>query len=391
MVAGGPCRHSYRRDLEFLGFLIFDLAQGVTIASSRFSGLGRFYSQLIVLLLAASVALSWAMAPVAKHGPQKSAASSKSSDPMAAVSSDTELYEQIIIRVARGENYYAAATHEQRSYDYPTQPFATVRLPTLAVASATIGNQARNLLAGLLAFAVVLIWYRRVSGVIPNPLRRFPTALLALTGFVIFIVPRCLELHDIWAGALIALSIGIYRAEKYWPAVLAAAAALAIREHAVPFIMLMGTVAFWERRWREGAVWTAIVAIFAAVLYAHASAVQAHVLPGDLTSQGWVRFGGITTAINALTETSGLLALLPRSVMPLIFPFAIFGWLSWKSEIGLRVSLYILGYCLMLALFGREDNFYWAFLIAPLVLIGLVFVPRALHDLVANMRGVARI
>lgn len=35
----------------------------------------------------------------------------------------------------------------------------------------------------------------------------------------------------------------------------------------------------------------------------------------------------------------------------------------------------------MLSVFGRLDTFYWGLLIAPVLLVGLVFVPDALRDL----------
>jgi hypothetical protein len=353
---------------------------------SRFLGLRRRYSQLILVLLAALVALISALAPAEYIDKHKSQIQSQGEGYFDAVNSDTELYQRIIARIENGENYYAVATQEQRINGFPTQPFATVRLPTLAVFSAAIGDQARNLIALVLAISVVMVWYRRLAEVIPSPLHRMPLALLALSGFVIFLVPRCLELHDIWAGALIALSIGLYRPERYWSAVFAAAAALAIRELALPFVMLMAAMAFWERRWREGLTWTLVLAAFALALFGHAVAVQQNVQPGDQISIGWVRFGGISTAISALIETSGLLAIVPRVAMPALFLLAIFGWVSWRSNAGLRVSLYILGYCLKLAIIGRPENFYWGFLIAPLLPIGLVFVPRALADLIANLK-----
>ena len=39
------------------------------------------------------------------------------------------------------------------------------------------------------------------------------------------------------------------------------------------------------------------------------------------------------------------------------------------------------GYALMIALFSRPDNFYWACLLQPHWFIGFAFLPRALREL----------
>ena len=41
-----------------------------------------------------------------------------------------------------------------------------------------------------------------------------------------------------------------------------AALALAIREHALPFVLLLGAMAVWRRDWKEAAAWGALVAVF---------------------------------------------------------------------------------------------------------------------------------
>jgi hypothetical protein len=78
---------------------------------------------------------------------------------------------------------------------------------------------------------------------------------------------------------------------------------------------------------------------------------------------------------------------LPLSLAVPVIILSLFGWASVATGWALRVTLLLAGYGLMLALFARADTFYWALLVAPLSLVGLVFVPRAIADLVRASRG----
>ena len=78
---------------------------------------------------------------------------------------------------------------------------------------------------------------------------------------------------------------------------------------------------------------------------------------------------------------------LPQSLGIPVILLSLFGWASVATGWGLRVTLLLFGYGLMLALFARSDTFYWALLVAPLSLAGLIFVPRAIAELVRASRG----
>lgn len=81
---------------------------------------------VLALLLAAMVwsALSVPAIGIADEAEQADA-------PTSAIG-DFALYKNIAQRVQAGEPYHAAALTEQRANNYPTTPFVTVRLPTLA-------------------------------------------------------------------------------------------------------------------------------------------------------------------------------------------------------------------------------------------------------------------
>jgi hypothetical protein len=94
-------------------------------------------------------------------------------------------------------------------------------------------------------------------------------------------------------------------------------------------------------------------------------------------------------ALNALSMVSSATAL-PQGLAAVVLLLSLFGWASVATGWALRVSLLLLGFGTMLALFARADTFYWALLAAPLSLVGLIFVPRALATLVSATRTVAQ-
>ena len=60
---------------------------------------------------------------------------------------------------------------------------------------------------------------------------------------------------------------------------------------------------------------------------------------------------------------------------------AILGWASWRSAAGAFATLLYLGYGLAFMIAGRGDNYYWGFMVAPAMFIGLAFVPMGLKSL----------
>src|SRR3546814_5183817 len=94
-------------------------------------------------------------------------------------------------------------------------------------------------------------------------------------------------LHELWAGGLIALSFGLHRigvngeGGRWIGAFCAGALALAIREHTLPFVLLMAATALWCRNSREAAAWAALVAVFFAAMAVHLSLISRDVLPSD--------------------------------------------------------------------------------------------------------------
>ncbi len=188
------------------------------------------------------------------------------------------------------------------------------------------------------------------------------------------------------AGVLLALSFGLHRRGQWAGAWFAAAMALAIREHALPFVLLMGALAATRRDWREAAAWGGLVLLFLIGLWLHLAQVNALISDADPASPSWLAFrglGGWTSNVvlsSALYLIPGWLAA-PFVLLPLL------GWAGWKSDAGLFGVLLFCGYGLFFMIAGRDNNFYWALVVTPTWFMGLAFLPRALRSLWNSARG----
>ncbi|QNN66060.1 hypothetical protein H9L12_06150 [Sphingomonas rhizophila] len=346
---------------------------------TRFDRFGR--GAAIATLLALAVAILVAIAPTPDAPKPKVRASE-------AEQSDLQLYRDITARVAAGEAYYPVAADELRKGSYPLKPFVTFRAPTHATAYGLVGETVMVVLEGLLALAVLVVWWIRLIPVLP--LRGRAAALILMVGGTATLIEPVTGLfHESWAALLMALMIGLRRPGHAAAAIIAGGLALMVRETVLPMILVMLGLATIERCWREAAGWAAVLGIFAVYLTWHAGMVATVVRPDDLASPGWQSFLGPRFALSAFSAVSSA-TVLPKALAFAAIILSIFGWASVRTGWAARVALMMLGYGAMLALFARPDTFYWALLIAPLSLAGLAFVPRAIAVLVRAARGMAQ-
>jgi len=295
---------------------------------------------------------------------------------------DLRLYRLINQRLARGDDYYVAATEEQRTHNYPVAPGLTVRLPTLAKITVAVGPTGLVALQVLLFVAMMLANARRL-GLEPGGPDRRPMALgLLMAGIASGLSVRYNMLHEIWAAQLIALSFGLHRrdAGRWRGAWLGAAAALAVRELALPFVLLMAAWALWHRRWREGAAWIALIALFAALLAVHVHLAEAQIRPGDPISPSWIALKGLSGLMYKVNNST-LLTLLPVGLAGPVLVLCLFGWTGWRTAMGSFGTLLTMGYAVAFCIAGRDNNFYWGILITPLLFMGAAFLPISLPAL----------
>jgi hypothetical protein len=343
---------------------------------SRFAALPRAAAIAILLVLFAAFIVSFKpSAPQTPVSVQKQAAAvSNDDDP------DLVLYRTINARLAAGEPYYPVAAQELRQGNYPLRPFVTFRLPTLAVISGWFGPTGMQVSLMALALLTIGLWWRRLKPALAQPRMALIGGLLVAMGTTLAFRPAYSVMHEVWAGLLIAASLAVHRADKWWPAFAFAVVALALRELALPFVLLMGALALVARRWKEAAAWAALVLAFAIVIWLHADQVAAVTSAADPASPGWTTMGGWSSLMRTMTLTSGFRAL-PPALATVAIILSFLGWAGWRSRTGLAGLLMFAGYGLMLMVLGRYENFYWGLLIAPAFALGILFAPIALKDL----------
>lgn len=294
---------------------------------------------------------------------------------------DLALYDRAIERIRRGEGYYSFIVHEHRLAHYPVTPGFAVRLPTLAYVDAWLGDTGQVACAVLLMLAVLLAWHCRLAQEPGGNTHHALALALLFVGVSLGLNRYYFALHELWAGMLLALSFGLHRPGRKWlGSLLVAVAALAIREHALPFVLLMAAMAFWRRDWKEGAAWTAVAAVFLIALKLHLDIVAAQVLPSDPSSPSWLALRGLSGWLSNVILSSNL-RFLPQWLAGPAVILMLAGWAGWRSTAGTFGTLLFFGYGLAFMIAGRADNFYWGAIIAPAMFIGLTFAPQALCSL----------
>lgn len=347
--------------------------------------LGRPFARLprraALALLAALLALmAWSAVAVAPVDEAETARIEQKAERDGAPSEgDLALYARISERVAAGEPYYGAAMAEQRARNYPTRPFVTVRLPTLAWLHNAIGVNGVRTLGMVLLLGCIMALHQRLPATMPLAERIGALFMLALGGAAVA-APTAGLIHELLAGMLLTLAFAFYSPERWWPSLLAAGLALAVRELAAPFVLLWLAFAVMEKRWREVAALVVLLLLFAAMMGLHYHFVEMRRAVGDPASQGWDARAGLALPLMALSRLTALLVLPVMVAAPLaILPFV--GWLGLGGRMGLFAALWFAGFFTAMALFARPENFYWVQLTLPAYIAGLAFAPRALAEI----------
>lgn len=354
------------------------------MSAARFDRWAPLPARLALLVLAVFLLLS-ALIPVTHvGGAVEPAAVPAAADGQEAAprprDHDLALYDRTIERLRAGENYYDFIAEEQRLARFPLRPALAVRLPTLAYILAWLGEDGAVAAAFALLAAVLAAWWVRL-GTEPGGRDRRPLAIALLAFGCALVTARYFHtLHELWAGMLLALALALHRPGRWWAALAVAALALAIREHALPFVLLMGAMALWRGNRREGLAWGALACAFLIALALHMRLIDALTLPGDGQSAPWLVLRGLTGWTSDVVLSSNLRFLPHWLAGPLVMA-AVFGWAGWRSAAGAFGALFQLGYGLLFMLAGRADNYYWGFMVTPMLFMGLAFAPAAARSL----------
>lgn len=346
------------------------------MSPGRFAAFGRKRARIALGLLA--LLLASCLAALVAPDPQAMGSAIRND----AGQTDLMLYEKIVAAVRGGENYYVAAADALRAGQYPLRPFLTFRMPALASVLAAIPQW---LPVRYFLFALVLcvagVWAKRLRGELNRPLLTVAALILGLGSLLVFLQYELAPFHEIWAALLVALSLAIRRPGRWIEAVAIGLAAMLIRETAALYVLIMAVFAWAEGERREAIGWGVALALFGAALGAHAWAVAGVTGPTDPASPGWAGFLGFGFFVKSVTLATGL-QMFPLWAGALLVGLAMFGWASWRDPLGLRMFAIFAAYAAAIGVFARLDTFYWALMVAPVFLLGLLFAPAGIRDLV---------
>lgn len=303
---------------------------------------------------------------------------SKAPPSQALAYTDIALYHDLAQQVGAGAGYYETTMRLQRTHHYPTRPFYTVRHPTLTYLAAAFGwTRLQQALLVLLAI-VAGVWLVRLEPA--TVAERVATILAIIAGSAAISSPLLVATHELWAGLLICLALGLRGGKTWWLGVIAGAAAIAFRELAICFAVLSLVVSMAERRRAESLAWLGVIACAAAAIAIHAALVLSWTLPGDPVSQGWLGLRGPAAAFHDLTVIS-ILGTMPAPAAAAFALLALLGWTAVQVRQNAIALLFLGGIVVLIGVFARTQNFYWIQLALPSWLIGLSFAPRAIRDL----------
>ena len=294
---------------------------------------------------------------------------------------DIDTYAELIVRLQGGQDYYAALHAELLEHGYGTTSVFNWRPPaflsTLAMLpSLEVARAALTALA-LLGFGAAVLATARLGGPL---LATVAALLLALSQLTVF-APRAELMCELYAGALILISVACYSLNRTWLGFLAAIAALWVRELSGLYIVICILLAWRAGRRHELLAWSAALTAFAVYYGWHAHTVIGMLGPGDRDAQvGWLQFGGAQFAL-LTAGFNGILLVLPYAATALVLPAALVGLLA-RHELA-RPALTVFSYLMLFAVYGKPANSYWGALFAPLLCLGLSWAIPAIRDLLA--------
>lgn len=350
-------------------------------SASRYAGISKTRARIV---LASLIALIVVMTPFRSFEPPQplSPAELAAAEKIGRGETDLALYEAIVDAVRHGGDYYIVTADALRaSPGYPLRPFVTFRPPLLAEVQAHLPAAYVFLLLWGLVAATWYTWTSRLSVALPDPVVRGIAALLLLGGLAVSVQPALIASHEVWAALLIAWSLALRRPGRWVEAISLAVIAMLIRETAALYVVVMAAIAWIEGERREAAGWVVALGVFAVALAAHALAVSQVVRVTDPASDGWAGLSGLEFFAVTLKHAT-VLEVFPFVAVAPVIALALFGWTAWRDPLATRMTVMLVGYGFLIALFARHNNFYWGLMAAPVFLAGLVFVPDALRDLI---------
>lgn len=296
---------------------------------------------------------------------------------------DADFYERVIRRVHDGEDYYAVVDSELRRLHYVPHSMFNWRTPTYAWLLARFPQPGwgRPLL-GVFMAATVVLGFRAVNRE-GGPHRAKLCVVFLLIGPFAWCLFDPILFAELWSGTLLALSVAAYANDRVGLGVATGLLALFFRELALPYCLIAGGLAWWQKRRGEVAAWLIGLLWYGLFLMYHASQVAPWLVKSEaLHASGWIQFNG--TAFILLTTQINFFILAPGWAWgaALHLPLSLLGLAGWRGWNGLRAAATTTTFVAAFAVIGlKPHNAYWGLMYAPLLPFGIVWAPTALRDL----------
>lgn len=297
---------------------------------------------------------------------------------------DFELYQRIVERMRDGEGYYQATGEELRTRGYAVRPSWNWRLPTLAFILSFQSSTHQSLcIFGALAFFSVFLW--------GQILHRFCSRRRMIFGLILFILaylPLLREypiyFHETWGGMLLSISMAALIQKRWTLSVLFTLLALCVRELAVPYAMILLAGACFQRRRKEALLLGAAMLLYAGLLIAHTTQVNALLRPDDIAKDWWGLPGW--SHVLETARFSAFLLITPRWLDALLLPLILIGLWGWPHEGGIYLGSVVTAYLCVFSVLGNPDNAYWGAMYTSLLPIGLLYAPASVWELARACR-----
>jgi hypothetical protein len=335
------------------------------------------------LVALAGIVVGWGKGELPQRAPREVTEATRGTTP------DLALYQAVIADVRGGRDYYDAAHEHIPRFGFPISSPLNWRLPTYAWLLSLLPNkcwiQGVLLLLGIAGLVLTFAAERATRDI-------FSAGFGTLVMFGVFkwvLDGDAYLAQEVWAGILIMVSVAALRlGEASWKwrvlAIATGIAALLFRELALPYCLVAGGLALWQRRYWEAALWAKGLAAFAVLLVWHVLQVRSELAEDGITGGGtgiaqWIRCGGIDFVL-LTARMNSLLFHWPAVLLWLFLLLSLFG-LAQRIDFASRAScLAALLYLVAFAFVGRPENFYWGLLYAPLLPAGVAAGLAALAD-----------
>jgi hypothetical protein len=340
--------------------------------------------QAVAIFGAALVLITWSLA--ALYWPHQGLASAAPEG-----GKDLEVYRRIVARVHQGEDYYDAAGAELHAGGYATSSVFNWRLPVYAWLLAAFPRpEGAQVLLGLLALLALSLAFAgdRENGSVGRSL----LLVIAMAGAFLWCIDGdAFFSQELWAGVLIAVSVGCFAVGWRVSGIVVGLAALFLRELALPYVLVAIVLACSERRWREAAAWCLGVGAFAVLLAWHAWKVQQHLTGQEWTeAEGWIQFGGPAFVVRT-SQMNVWLFNLPAWLGLAYLLATMLGLLWWRGSQALRIGSTVALYVAAFLIVGKPFNAYWGLLYVALLPWGLIRAGSALRELTFLLLPVSQI